>query len=134
MADPYYQYHVFFCTNLRENGMPCCGTKGAQELRDYAKQRVKALESSLSGKMRVNSAGCLDRCAKGPVLVIYPEGVWYTYTNREDIDEIIEEHLVRGRVLERLTICVSSGGRKDSSFYRSHAPGVGTMAKGQGNS
>ncbi|MGV2481798.1 UNVERIFIED_CONTAM: (2Fe-2S) ferredoxin domain-containing protein, partial [Salmonella enterica subsp. enterica serovar Weltevreden] len=56
------------------------------------------------GKTRVNMAGCLDRCGEGPVMVIYPEAVWYTYVDREDIDEIIDEHLVHGRVVERLKV------------------------------
>ncbi|HEX6827698.1 MAG TPA: (2Fe-2S) ferredoxin domain-containing protein, partial [Burkholderiales bacterium] len=56
------------------------------------------------GKVRVNSAGCLDRCAEGPCVVVYPDGVWYTYVDKEDIDEIIREHLVHGRQVERLKI------------------------------
>ncbi|CAK0763749.1 2Fe-2S ferredoxin [Gammaproteobacteria bacterium] len=104
MTEPYYRYHVFFCTNLREEGIPCCGRCDAQALRDYTKQRVKALEPVLSGKVRINSAGCLDRCSAGPVLVIYPEGTWYTYVDREDIDEIIDEHIVHGHVVARLKI------------------------------
>jgi (2Fe-2S) ferredoxin len=54
--------------------------------------------------VRINAAGCLDRCEQGPVLVIYPEAVWYTYVDQEDIDEIIDQHLVNGRVVERLKI------------------------------
>jgi (2Fe-2S) ferredoxin len=54
--------------------------------------------------VRVNQAGCLDRCAEGPVIVVYPEEIWYTYVDKDDIDEIIEEHLVNGRVVERLRI------------------------------
>jgi (2Fe-2S) ferredoxin len=49
-------------------------------------------------------AGCLDRCGEGPVLVVYPEAVWYTYVDQSDIDEIIDEHLVNGSVVERLKI------------------------------
>lgn len=73
-------------------------------MRDYAKKRVKELKLSGPGKARVNSAGCLDRCDEGPVLVVYPEGVWYTYVDREDVDEIITEHVQNGRVVERLRI------------------------------
>jgi (2Fe-2S) ferredoxin len=73
-------------------------------MRDYAKARIKALGLSGPGKIRVNTAGCLDRCSEGPVLVIYPEGTWYTYVDREDIDEIINEHLIGGRVVNRLKI------------------------------
>lgn len=100
----YYRYHVFFCTNLRADGSPCCQHFDAQAMRDYARKRSKELAISGAGKVRINSAGCLNRCAEGPVLVVYPEGVWYSYVNREDIDEIIDEHLVNGRVVERLRI------------------------------
>jgi (2Fe-2S) ferredoxin len=100
----YYQKHVFFCTNQREPGAACCGNHQAQEMRDYAKARIKKLRLDGPGKMRINSAGCLDRCDQGPVIVIYPEEVWYTYVDQSDIDEIIDEHLVHGRVVERLKI------------------------------
>lgn len=73
-------------------------------MREYAKDRVKALKLSGEGKVRINTAGCLDRCEKGPVLVIYPEAVWYTYIDQDDVDEIIAEHLQNGRVVERLRI------------------------------
>ena len=100
----YYKHHVFFCTNQRANGEACCQDHHANEMRAYAKERMKQLLPKAEGRMRINSAGCLDRCDEGPVLVIYPEGVWYTYVDKEDIDEIIEEHLLHGRVVERLKI------------------------------
>jgi (2Fe-2S) ferredoxin len=73
-------------------------------MRAYAKDKVKALGKKVPGNVRINSAGCLDRCEEGPVMVIYPEAVWYTYVDQEDIDEIIDQHLVHGRVVERLKI------------------------------
>jgi (2Fe-2S) ferredoxin len=73
-------------------------------MRDYAKDRVKKLGLSGKGNVRVNQAGCLDRCEEGPVMVIYPEAVWYTYVDKQDIDEIIDEHLIHGRIVERLRI------------------------------
>jgi (2Fe-2S) ferredoxin len=100
----YYEHHVFFCCNQREAGAACCNNHGAQQMRDYAKAKVKTLGLSGKGKVRVNQAGCLDRCEEGPVIVVYPEEVWYTYVDHEDIDEIIEEHLIQGRVVERLRI------------------------------
>lgn len=100
----YYERHVFFCCNQRPQGEACCNNHGAQQLRDYAKDKIKALELNGPGKIRINNAGCLDRCTEGPVIVIYPEAVWYTYVDREDIDEIIHEHLQHGRVVERLKI------------------------------
>lgn len=100
----YYQYHVFFCINQREDNAVCCNNVGAQEMRDYAKKRIKDLKLSGKSKIRINNAGCLDRCDEGPVIVIYPEEVWYTYVDQDDIDEIIDEHLVNGRIVERLRI------------------------------
>src|SRR5512135_407955 len=100
----YFKKHVFFCTNRREDGGPCCANHGAQEMRDYAKKKLKAMDLTGAGKIRINSAGCLDRCGEGPVLVVYPEGIWYTFVDNSDLDEIIEEHLKHGRVVERLKI------------------------------
>ncbi|MGZ8189420.1 MAG: (2Fe-2S) ferredoxin domain-containing protein [Methylosarcina sp.] len=99
----YYQYHVFFCTHHREDGA-CCANHDAQALRDYAKEQIKKLKLTGQRKCRINNAGCMDRCNKGPVLVVYPEGVWYTYENKADIDEIIQEHLQHGRIVDRLKI------------------------------
>lgn len=100
----YYQRHIFFCCNQREGGARCCNGNAAQEMRDYAKGKVKELKLSGPGRVRVNTAGCLDRCDEGPVVVVYPDAVWYTYVDREDIDEIIAEHLQHGRIVERLRI------------------------------
>ncbi len=100
----YYERHVFFCCNQRKPGEECCNNHGAQEIRDYAKGKVKALGLSGAGKIRINNSGCLDRCKEGPVLVVYPEAIWYTYVDREDIDEIVHEHLHNGRIVERLMI------------------------------
>lgn len=101
----YYAHHVFFCTNQRDPGDPCCNNLGAKKMRDYVKDKVKALGlSSDENRIHINSAGCLNRCDDGPVLVVYPEGTWYTYVDEKDLDEIIEEHLQHGRVVERLKI------------------------------
>lgn len=101
----YYRYHVFFCTNQREDGSDCCQNFNAQQMRDYAKKRSKELGiTGQQGKVRINTAGCLNRCAQGPVVVVYPDDVWYTYVDQQDIDDIIDEHLLNGRVVERLTI------------------------------
>lgn len=100
----YYQRHVFFCQNQRDKGAECCNNHGATELREYAKKKVKALQLDGKGKVRINQAGCMDRCSEGPVIAVYPEEVWYTYRGKEDIDEIIEEHIKSGRVVERLRL------------------------------
>ena len=100
----YYKYHVFFCTNSREAGAQCCEQCNATEIRAYAKNRIKQRGLSGEGKIRINTAGCLDRCELGPVLVVYPEDTWYCYLDREDIDEIIEKHLIGGEKVTRLLI------------------------------
>ncbi|MCG6885939.1 MAG: (2Fe-2S) ferredoxin domain-containing protein [Proteobacteria bacterium] len=100
----FYKYHLFFCTNQREAGEDCCARFNAREVRDYAKQRVKQAGLAGPGGVRVNLAGCLGRCEKGPVLVVYPEETWYTYVDNEDIDDIIEQHLKQGQIVDRLLI------------------------------
>jgi len=100
----YYRYHVFFCTNKREDGSACCQNFNALAARSYAKDKVKALGLAGKGGVRINIAGCMDRCSQGPVIAVYPEGIWYTYVDHDDIDEIIQEHLTHGRVVQRLLI------------------------------
>jgi (2Fe-2S) ferredoxin len=98
----YYERHIFFCLNERTNGEACCAQHHAQEAFDHCKARVKAQGLNGPGKVRVNKAGCMDRCAAGPVAVVYPEAVWYTYVDLQDIDEIVDSHLKNGKVVERL--------------------------------
>jgi (2Fe-2S) ferredoxin len=100
----HYRRHVFFCCNRRDAPERCCAGAGAADLQAYAKGRIKALGLNGKGNIRINKAGCLDRCEEGPVLVVYPEAVWYTYVDREDVDEIIERHIVRGERVDRLLI------------------------------
>jgi len=100
----YFQHHVFFCINERNDGRACCADRNAQAIQEYAKKRLKTLDMNGPGKIRVNKAGCLDRCEEGPVLVVYPEGIWYTYIDEEDIDEIVDSHLIAGKPVERLKI------------------------------
>ena len=100
---PYYALHVFCCTNERPEGHPrgSCARKGAERLRNYMKARAKELK--VPG-IRVNSAGCLDRCEFGPAMVIYPEGVWYRPTSVEDVEEILEIHVIGGGRVKRLML------------------------------
>lgn len=98
----YYQRHIFFCLNERANGENCCAHHGAQQAFERCKMLVKEQGLTGPGKVRVNKAGCLDRCAGGPIAVVYPEGTWYTYVDESDIDEIVESHLKNGQVVERL--------------------------------
>lgn len=100
----YYRHHIFFCTNRRDDGRENCAACGAEDARAYVKSRVKELGMAGPGNVRVNNAGCLDRCSEGPVAVVYPDETWYTYVDREDLDEIIESHLKNGKPVERLKI------------------------------
>ncbi len=101
-AASYFQRHIFFCTNERQNGESCCAQHDALVAFERCKSQVKAAGLAGPGQVRVNKAGCLDRCAAGPVAVVYPEGVWYSYVDASDIDEIVESHLKNGQVVERL--------------------------------
>ena len=105
---PYYEAHVFACINERPEGHPrgCCSAGGAVRLRNYMKARAKELGIPA---VRINQSGCLDRCELGPVMVIYPEGVWYRYDSAEDVDEILKTHLIEGRRVERLLLTPEDG-------------------------
>lgn len=102
----YYEHHIFFCLNQRDAGAtrPCCAASGAEAAFEHCKKAVKKLDLAGAGKVRVNRAGCLDRCEEGPVCVVYPEGVWYTYVDQSDIDDIVQSHLLGGKVVERLRL------------------------------
>lgn len=78
--------------------------KGAEAAFDHMKARVKKLALNGQGKVRINRAGCLDRCGEGPLMVVYPEAVWYTFIDNEDIDEIIDSHLLQGKIVKRLEV------------------------------
>lgn len=99
----YYKRHMFICTNQREDGV-CCQMHDAQEMRAQVKQYSKALGLTGQGKLRINNAGCLDRCDEGPVAVVYPDNVWYRYQNLEDLKEILHKHLENGEIVEHLVI------------------------------
>ncbi|CAB1367342.1 (2Fe-2S) ferredoxin domain-containing protein [Denitratisoma oestradiolicum] len=100
----FYERHIFFCVNERDEGQMCCNASGGGKMLNYAKDKIKALQADGPGKVRVNKAGCLGRCDKGPVAVVYPEGVWYSFVDEEDIDEIVDSHLIKGEVVERLKV------------------------------
>jgi (2Fe-2S) ferredoxin len=105
VEDPphYYRCHVFVCTNVRPEGHPrgCCKAKGSERLRDYMKARAKELGLK---DVRINTAGCLDRCELGPTMVIYPEGVWYSPKTTADIDQILERHVRDGGRVRHLML------------------------------
>lgn len=99
----YYRLHVFCCTYVRteEPNHGSCGGRGAGKLRAYMKTRAKELGLK---DVRINASGCLNRCDLGPSMVIYPEGVWYTYRNTADVDEILQTHVVEGKRVPRLML------------------------------
>ena len=105
----YYKHHIFFCLNQRENGESCCGQQGAQAAFDQCKSEIKAAGLAGPGGVRVNKAGCLDRCAAGPVAVVYPEGIWYSFVDQADVTEIVESHLKNGQVVARLVVSANVG-------------------------
>lgn len=100
----YYRYHVFGCQNERPEGHPrgCCKSRGGVDLVAHIKARIK--QEGLQKDIRINKAGCLDRCEDGPVLVVYPEEVWYHLDNLGDADRIVDEHLLGGRPVEDLRL------------------------------
>ncbi len=102
-STPYFKIHAFVCTNQRDADDPrgSCAARGSSELRDYLKKKAK-MAGLLKG-VRINNAGCLDRCELGPVMVVYPDGVWYGMDSKEDIDEIVEA-LAKGEHVERLLL------------------------------
>ncbi len=100
----YYKHHIFFCLNQRGEGENSCSQHDPQAGLNHCKSRVKRAGLAGPGGVRVNQAGCLDRCAGGPVAVVYPEAVWYTYVDQHDIDEIVDSHLTHGRIVERLVL------------------------------
>lgn len=103
---PYFDAHVFVCTNRRPDGHKrgSCAAAGSEKLRDYMKARAKEL--GLEGRMRINAAGCLDRCELGPTMVVYPQGVWYSFHSVADVEEILQTHLLGGEVAARLALDV----------------------------
>ena len=99
---PGFKKHIFVCINERPSDDPrgCCSAKNSKQIQEHFSSEVK--KRGLKGSVRANKAGCLDHCAYGPSVVIYPEGVWYTVRTLEDVDEIMDRHIVKGEVVERL--------------------------------
>lgn len=99
-----YLYHVFVCINARSDDDPrgCCASKGSSEIRDAFKEEIA--KRGLKGKVRANTAGCLDACEFGPSVVVYPEGTWYRVKDRQDVLQVVETHFEGGQIVERLLI------------------------------
>jgi (2Fe-2S) ferredoxin len=101
---PRFDRHVFVCTNFRapEAARPSCTTNGQSEIHTRLKDEVKS--AGLGNSVRVNKSGCLDQCEHGPTVVIYPGAIWYGFVKPEDVPEIVNEHLLHGRPVERLRL------------------------------
>lgn len=106
-----FDKHIFVCENQRppDNPRGCCAAKGSPELLAVLKKRLKEL--GLNYRVRANASGCLDACEFGPVVLVYPEQIWYGGVKPGDIEEIIQSHIINDRPVERLTI-------KDKRFNR----------------
>jgi (2Fe-2S) ferredoxin len=104
MTDQRFRHHVFICENRRDAADPrgSCGPRGGEAVKSAFKAELA--RRGLKGVIRANSAGCLDACAFGPTVVVYPEGVWYGRVQPEDVPEIVERHLVGGVPVERLRL------------------------------
>ena len=102
----YFKHHIFFCLNERAGDDPRgdCSRHGAVNGQEYVKRKAQTLGLLGEGKVRVNKAGCLDRCEHGPVCVVYPDNVWYQFVDEADLDEIVTEHLQNDRIVERLLV------------------------------
>lgn len=101
---PRFEKHIFICENKREPGHPrgCCNEKGSPEIKELFKKRLKEL--GLNSKVRANTSGCLDACEFGPSVVIYPEQIWYGGVTKNDVEEIIQSHVINNKPVERLFI------------------------------
>ncbi|KTD13018.1 (2Fe-2S) ferredoxin domain-containing protein [Legionella jamestowniensis] len=100
----HYVKHIFLCTNQKIAGKQCCANEGGEPFFEHMKTRLLELGLHGPGKIRISKSGCLGRCSEGPCVVIYPEGVWYTYQTTADIDEIINRHLLAGEEVKHLLI------------------------------
>ena len=100
----YYKKHVLLCTNQKAAGKPCCANTGGEDFFHYMNAQLKELGLHGPGMIRVSKSGCLGRCNYGPCIVIYPEGVWYSYSSYADIDKIIACHLQADTKVDELLI------------------------------
>lgn len=100
----FYIKHILLCTNQKDSGKKCCANSGGDDFFVYMKNQLSAKNLHGPGKIRVSKSGCLGRCSMGPCLVVYPEGVWYTYSSFDDIDKIINSHLISEKIVDELAI------------------------------
>lgn len=112
-----FEKHIFICINQRAPADPrgCCTARGSEKVVEAFK--VELVRRGLKGRMRANKAGCLDNCARGVSVVVYPDGVWYGGVTPEDVPEIVEKHLIGGQPVERLRL-------RQADFRTPAAPGI----------
>jgi (2Fe-2S) ferredoxin len=106
-----FEKHIFICENKRPEGHPkgCCADKGSPDVKEQFKKRLKEL--GLATTVRANTAGCLDACEHGITVVVYPEQIWYGHVSIDDVEEILQEHIIKNTPVDRLKI-------KDQKFNR----------------
>jgi (2Fe-2S) ferredoxin len=108
----FYQKHIFVCVNQKAEGKVCCANEGGEAFFVYLKERLTAKGLHGPGKIRVTKSSCLGRCASGPCMVIYPEGTWYRYHSFQDIDAIVEQHLISQKLVATLLLPGGEGAQE----------------------
>lgn len=100
----HYSQHIFLCTNQKPEGKTCCANSGGEFFFDYFKKKLRELDQRKTDNIRISKSGCLGRCKLGPCLVIYPEGIWFSYSSFADIDEIINSFIINKNIVKHLLI------------------------------
>jgi len=95
-----FRYHVFVCQQQKPEGVPCCATRGSAKLIEALRQEVA--EQGLSNDVQITACGSFGLCDRGPNMIVYPEGIWYSNMTPQDVSEIVRTHFQAGRVVERL--------------------------------
>ena len=95
-----FRRHIFVCTQQKPEGVPCCSLSGAFAVLDALEREIRA--QGLDNDVQLTTCGCMGLCDEGPVIVVYPEGVWYRRVHSLDASEIVSTHLRDGKPVERL--------------------------------
>jgi (2Fe-2S) ferredoxin len=95
-----FRHHVFVCTNRKPDDDGCCAARGSEEVLKTLRAEIAARK--LQGEIHVTACGSLGTCGHGPNLVVYPDGTWYSGVSVKDVPELIEQHLLEGKVVDRL--------------------------------
>jgi (2Fe-2S) ferredoxin/predicted O-methyltransferase YrrM len=95
-----FRYHVFVCDQRKPEGVPCCGARGSAKVIEALREEVAA--QGLSNDVQITACGSIGLCERGPNMIVYPEGTWYSSVTPQDVTEIVRTHFHTGRVVERL--------------------------------